>query len=935
MSIFKKKKPYDVGVYGLWYGHNYGSIATYYALSKVLESMKLSCVMIRNPIGREIDIDSLANSHPLKFAREQYEVTPLYKLDEMYKLNDLCESFLIGSDQMWYYNLSRPNGQSYFLDFVDYNTNKIAYGSSFGRDQYTGPDEERAKVNRNLRRFNAISVRDDFSQRICKDDFGLDVDLVYDPVFLCPVKKYDELVKQATITENNTPFIFAYILDPNKEIGNTLKRVSQESGKRIVVIFDQSRYNPAHDINEMLGGMGITADDNITALDDPTIKDWLYCYKYATEVLTDSFHGSCFSIIYKKNFIVLKNKGRGASRFPFLLGGLGLIDRMVETPAEMADKFIDMQKSGKMDIDYTAVYNILDVKRGESMEWLKNALKHPKKLGPESELPQIPVDISKLNPDIQRCIMVASMIRDYGIKHIVVSSGARDVSLTRIFEANSCFVTHNVTDERSAAYYALGLATRLKEPVAITCTSGTAVSNYLPGITEAYHMQVPIAVISGDRYPYFAGQMEAQKIDHMGALASVVKASADLPIGWDGMIQWATRRMISDTLLEMTHHGAGPVHINVPMNFLENKFPPAETLQLSKYRHIDRVEIASPAQVWDNTIAKLKKAKRILVIVGQNMPMDPEEKKNFDRFCSSYNCCVVTDHLSNLENEYSLNPFNLLRKTGNNFFIQNLMPDLVLYFGGKRVLNCPLQGKMRGIPRKFEFWRIDPDGKVADLYRTLTHVYEMPTDYFFKYCADRADGSKNDKNYYNVWKKNVDDYPQVDYKTVEGFNSFYTIGKTMSVMPKNSLLHLGVGTSFNRAHFYDLDPSVDVYCNMGTNGIDGSASTFMGQVCASDENTLCFLFIGDLSFFYDMNSIWNKPMSGNIRILLNNDGGAGFLRHFNTPGITQAHNAIAKGWVESLGFEYLSASNRAEFDKNVKRFVSNENKPMFMEAFIE
>ena len=242
---------------------------------------------------------------------------------------------------------------------------------------------------------------------------------------------------------------------------------------------------------------------------------------------------------------------------------------------------------------------------------------------------------------------------------------------------------------------------------------------------------------------------------------------------------------------------------------------------------------------------------------------------------------------------------------------------------------------MRGIPRKFEFWRIDPDGKVADLYRTLTHVYEMPTDYFFKYCADRADGGKNDKNYYNVWKKNVDDYPQVDYKTVEGFNSFYTIGKTMSVMPKNSLLHLGVGTSFNRAHFYDLDPSVDVYCNMGTNGIDGSASTFMGQVCASDENTLCFLFIGDLSFFYDMNSIWNKPMSGNIRILLNNDGGAGFLRHFNTPGITQAHNAIAKGWVESLGFEYLSASNRAEFDKNVKRFVSNENKPMFMEAFIE
>lgn len=932
MNLFKKRKKYDVAVYGLWYGYNYGSIATYYALSKVLESMKLSYAMIRNPLGREIDIQALAKSHPLRFAEEQYDITPLLGIDDLGQLNEMFNAFLIGSDQMWYYTLSRPYKQSYFFDFVDYNINKIAYGSSFGRDTYTGPEEEKILVNRNLRRFNAISVRDDFSQRICKEEFGVDSTIVYDPVFLCPVEKYDELAADADINENSEPYIFAYILDPNPEIGNSIKEISRKSGKRVIVIFDQNRYNSPHNITDMLAEMGITQDDKVTALDDPTIREWMYCYKYADFVLTDSFHGACFSIIYKKNFIVLKNTGRGASRFPFLLGGLGLLDRIVETPEAIRNKYDEMMSEGRFDINYKEVYKIINIRRKESLDWLENALKHPKKLPPESTLPAINADISKLNPDIQRCIMVASLLRDYGIKHIVVSSGARDVSLARLFEANDCFVTHNVTDERSAAYYALGLATRLKEPVAITCTSGTAVSNYLPGITEAYYMQVPIAVISGDRYPCFLNQMEAQKIDHLGALASVVKASVELPINWDGMGQWECRRKISEALLEMTHHGAGPVHINVPMNYLENKFPPAETLRLSKYRHIDRVELTSRRSVWKESLEKLKKAKRIMIISGQGLPMTEDEKKHFDSFCEKFNCVVITDHLSNVHNKYTINPFNLLRKTGNQFFIENLMPDLVLYFGGKRVLNCPLQGKMRSIPRNFEFWRIDPDGKVADLYRTLTHVYEMPTDYFFEYFSEEAGDIRNDEKYFNVWKEKTAEYPQVDYTTMEEFNSFYTIGKVMSVIPKNSLLHLGVGTSFNRAHFYDLDPSITVHCNMGTNGIDGSASTFMGQACVSDE--LCFLFIGDLSFFYDMNSIWNKPMTGNIRILLNNDGGAGFLRHFGTAGITQEHNAIAKGWVESLGFEYLSAKNKNEFDRNVKRFVSNENKPMFLEAFI-
>lgn len=923
------KKQYDIGIYGVWYGYNYGSISTYYALNNVVRDMGYSTVMIENPLKNEgADLSVLPESHPRRFAPKHYDISDLFRLDNMEEANKICKGFLLGSDQMWNYGLSRHYKQTYYLDFAADERVKVSYATSFGKEPYNGPKEDKPAIRENLNRFNAVSVRDDFSKRIAKKEFGVDAEQVLDPVFLCKKSAYEELIKEADELKADD-YYFAYILDPNPEIGDSISKIMKDSGKKVIMIFDA----PAN-AHEKFNDLKIPAD-NITCIEHPTVNTWLGYIKNAEYVITDSFHGACFSMIFEKPFVVMKNNKRGGGRFECLMETVDLRERMAIGPENISEVYLNNKDK---EIDYKAVNKRIKDEADRCLDWLKKALDPVKDVNMSAPvvmkgLKKKQAARAELHPDIERCKMVAGLLRDYGVKHVVVSSGARDVSLVRLFEQNDCFVTYNVTDERSAAYYALGIATRLKEPVAITCTSGTAVSNYLPGITEAYHMQVPIAVISGDRYPYFMDQMEAQKIDHIGALKSVVKKSVDLSIGWDGMTQWDTRRKISEALLEMTHHGKGPVHINVPMNYLENNYPPKEAFKLSSYRHIDRISFGEDDKKWEESAAKLKKANRILLITGQMNPMDSEEKKYFDAFCEKYNCVVVTDHLSNVHNEYSINPFNLMRKTDRQYFIDNFMPDLVLYVGGKRVLNCPLQGKMRSIPRKFEFWRIDPDGKVADLYRTLTHVYETPVKEFFRYFSEVAGSIKNNKEYFNVWKEKHDKYSFEDYKAIDGFTSYYTIGKTMGLLPKNSLLHLGVGTSFNRAHYYDLDSSVTVYCNMGTNGIDGSASTFMGQACVSEEP--CFLFIGDLSFFYDMNSVWNKPMTGNIRILVNNDCGAGFLRHFNTEGITQAHLTSVRGWVESLGFEYMEAETREQFDKNVERFVSNENVPMVLEAFVD
>lgn len=342
---------YDVGIYGLWYGANYGSIITYYALSKVLDSIGISHAMIRNPLGRDIDINTLAKSHSLRFAKEHYEITPLYRLNEMGKLNEMFDTFLLGSDQMWNYHLSKPYQQSYFFDFVQDEKNKIAYGTSFGFYPYNGPDEEKPIIRKNLQRFSAISVRDNFSQRICKEDFGVKAELVYDPVFLCEVEKYDDLINQTDLSETDVPYYFAYILDPNAEFGNCLKRICVESGKRAIVIFNQLIYNESHDENYLLGLLGVNENDLITTLIDPSVKKWLYCLKNAEFVITDSFHGLCFSVIFNKNFLVLKNDTRGGERFSFLLGELGLTERMAKSYSELFEMYKKYRTENRFEIE--------------------------------------------------------------------------------------------------------------------------------------------------------------------------------------------------------------------------------------------------------------------------------------------------------------------------------------------------------------------------------------------------------------------------------------------------------------------------------------------------------------------------------------------------------------------------------------------------------
>ena len=359
---------YDVGIFGLWYGVNYGSQLTYYALNKVLKKEGYSTVMIANPLnpnmskGQTFTCEGLPEWHPISFAhRHEYKITPFYPLKDMGEMNALCKRFLIGSDQMWNYYLSSPYKYSYFFDFVSDEKPKISYATSMGGDVYRGPDEYKNQAGEYLSRFTAISVREDFSKDLVKKLFHLEAEKVLDPVLLCGKDDFDELIQVS-----DEKFIFAYILDPNPELGEVLLKAAEHTDKDLYVVFDL-RGNK----EEQWKSLGVSSE-RIHFVDTPTSEEWISFFYNADFVITDSFHGTCFSILFDKPFYTKKNDKRGGKRFDELIKIAGIENQIFKTSREIVNT---ISESGlKDDIDFSEIHRKIADSAETSRAWLRKAL---------------------------------------------------------------------------------------------------------------------------------------------------------------------------------------------------------------------------------------------------------------------------------------------------------------------------------------------------------------------------------------------------------------------------------------------------------------------------------------------------------------------------------------------------------------------------------
>lgn len=929
-----EKKHYDVGVVGWWYNLNYGGTLTYYALNKAVEKLGYSVLMLLRsyPKGQGPDKASI----PFKFSEKYYNISDIYEYNELPELNKFCDTFIAGSDQLWNPHLMTWSGPEFFLSFVNDDKKKIAYATSFGNIE--GCDHNFIeKYAPMLQKFDAISVREDYAVDICRSDFNIKALHVCDPVFLCERDIFQDIAAESK-KKLPSKYILNFLLDPDKEKVDVCRFVKEKLGINETVCFT--------DLQDVERHVSDYDGENVEA--NAEIEDLVKAYANADFVITDSFHGSCLAVIFNKPFISLANKKRGEKRFVSLLKWLGLMDKLVFNLSDVysnSDLFLP--------IDYDKTNEIIVNTRKMSLEWLKFALETKKSNLPgiilpehKSKFDEIKVNQEKLhqevnqlnsNPDFIKIRLLATLLRDYGVKHIVLSPGGRDVPLVRMFEYNEGqFILHRVTDERSAAYFGLGIAAQLHKPVVCVCTSGTAASNFLPAVTEAYYTGIPLIVVTADRYQVYFNHGEDQTIPQRHIYEGVIKKSVTLPEGSGHNAEYQTRRDISDCIMETTHNVFGPVHINIAIdNITIGSKVPKEYWQLLPQRitpHILRVGASDGNAAMMRWVEALKKSERILVVYGQNPPPNETQLINIEKFASKFNCVIVTDFISNLDCAYSLKPYNMLQAISQEEFNAQLSPDILITVGGKRLMNDPLTFKIRGGLPNVRHWSVAPDGRVKDFYFRLTSVIEVSQDYFFSWFAENAGDIINNGVYYNKWKNKSEKYFA---PSINNFNAHYVQSRFIPSVPENSMLHLGVGQSFFDCRRYTMNKNVEVYCNMGTNGIDGCTSTFMGQ-CSVVKDRLCFLLVGDLSFFYDMNSIWNKNPDKNVRILMVNNNGTGLLRSHNLKGISSVHNTSAQGWVESTKFKYMSAMTKEEYEEKLKYFVSSESdKALFFEVFCD
>lgn len=922
---------YDIGIVGYWYATNYGSIMTYYALSQAINKIGYTTILIdepekwKDPEGEDVISRNFLKTH--------CNISDSIPWEKQNDLNKLCSGFMVGSDQVWTSFALKHMKYMFFLDFAEEEKKKIAYAPSFGNLNFFQPTPEQAeKVKKYLSRFDKISVREASGRDMLRERFSIKADHTLDPVFLLPMVEYDNISSESNINIKEK-YILAYILDPNPDKEIFIQKIAEKLSLNVKIVLDgrKGTFSKNREIFHYFG------DDEIQR--DVTEADWVKLFKNASYVLTDSHHGLAMAVIYNKDFICYANYSRGYDRFVSLLTLLGLMDRMIKNTDQLNDELIQNH------IDYTKVNAVLDSERERSLEWIKKAIETPKEKMPSVILSQDSEDNKRLqaaveklhnNRDFKNIRILATLLRDYGIKHVVLSPGGRDVPLIRMIENNADqFILHRVTDERSAAYYAMGIATQLRQPVVCVCTSGTAASNFLPAVTEAYYTGIPLILVTADRYAVYLNHGEDQTIPQKHIYSDVVKMEVSLPESDGWRSDYQARRDVASCILESTHNGFGPVHINVPVdNISIGSDIPRNYWSLLPYiyPHILRASFNNGQPDMKRWVDSLRKSNKILIVYGQNVMPDERQKNNIQKFASKYNCVIVTDPISNLHGKYTLMPHNMLQSISQDTFNNELSPDILITVGGKRLMNDPLTFKVRSGPGNIRHWQVTPDGKIKDFYFRLTSVIESTEDYFFEWFADNAGDIVNNGVYYEKWRALNEKYSSPE---ITRFNSLYIQSKFLPAIPRDSILHLGVGQSFIECRRFQIDASVEVYCNMGTNGIDGCTSTFMGQ-CAVIDNKLCFLLVGDLSFFYDMNSIWNKPLKKNMRILLVNNNGTGLLRGHNLSAVSSVHNTSAEGWVRSTGFDYISAHTKEEYEQKLKCFLSNEpEKALFFEVFCE
>ena len=522
--------------------------------------------------------------------------------------------------------------------------------------------------------------------------------------------------------------------------------------------------------------------------------------------------------------------------------------------------------------------------------------------------------------------ILIALLKSHGIRKFIVSPGTTNVCLVGSLQSDPFFEIYSSVDERSAAFIAVGLAAESGEPVALSCTGSTASRNYIPGLTEAFYRKLPVLAITSSQHLGRTEQNYSQMINRSSPLADIVRESVTVDCIYTEEDEWACAVNINKALIALRRNGGGPVHINLVTTYSKDfsckELPPVKTIV-----HVQSMENMPPIDGY----------KHIAVLVGVHEKWSKSLSQAVEDFCGAYNAVVVMNHASNYKGDFGYNPALINHMAQYSSGLE--LADLVIYIGS-------VSRYVSGMKEK-AMWRVNPDGEIRDTEKKLTHVFSMEEEDFFRYYANQQKGPRNN-DYARQWQAEYDyimsRMPEIPFSNV-------WIAKTMSeLLPDDSVFHIAGSNTARAWNFFVIPSTVECYSNDGTMGIDGQVSALIGESLACPDR-LHFGAVGDLTFFYDMNSLGNRHIRSNVRLLVVNNGGGTEFKIYSHPAYAFGEDGDAymaaighygnksskliRHYAEDLGYEYLTASSKEEFLENVKRFTVPEitERPMIFEVF--
>lgn len=572
--------------------------------------------------------------------------------------------------------------------------------------------------------------------------------------------------------------------------------------------------------------------------------------------------------------------------------------------------------------------------------------------------------------------ILTSLLLAHGVRHAIVCPGSRNAPV--VHNLNECegIECHPVTDERSAGFQAIGLSMAGGyQPVVICVTSGSALLNLYPAVAEAYYQQVPLIVVSADRPAQWIGQLDGQTLPQPDALGRMVRKAVSLPEVYEGEqhdeLHWYCNRLVNEALLASMGRVKGPVHINVPISEPFYTFD-VETLPEERKIeafHCEDIKVAceAPGQLFGE-------CSRPLVVVGQL----PNAYPLMDELCGnavdypvlwespampSYLYPLDDDDLGRWDCPQVLGAFDsLIDKIKDD---ERYRPDLVVYLGG-HIVSKKLKDYLRSLEDVPQI-RVSQDGLVEDTFMHLTAVLDIPTMHFFDLMGEMYE--EEWETFRKLWTDALHECLCDKLAYSPAYSSLAVVKEFWSKVQEKEPVEC-VGLNADEAsdpnHEYDdFYPNINssifsgnssairlmniyadrhVYCNRGVNGIEGSLSTAVGfSLCKeSDKNVYCVL--GDLSFFYDQNALWNQNLNGKLRIIVLNNGGGAIFGKFE--GLRQSeareklvmakHHTSAEGICKQNDVVYLSAHNMEEMKQGVNRIVNDKSdRPILLEVFTD